>query len=131
MQHIATMAGRKALTSDMVTEAVEIWESLNVLGYNQKKTMVRFIVNNDCSTIDSFDESAEDLQREAEGSEQSTYYASSSIPADQGEVEVLQSESEESEQNTEKLMDEISVNRHADNDESNASRHLDNDKLTF
>jgi len=44
MTHIVSMAGRKALTADMVTEAVDAWESLNVLCYNQEKTMVRFIV---------------------------------------------------------------------------------------
>jgi len=44
MQVIMSMAGRKALTSDMVQEAVDAWESLNVLCYNQDKTQVRFIV---------------------------------------------------------------------------------------
>merc|ERR1712151_413377 len=44
MAHVVSMAGHKALTKEMVEEAVSNWESLSVLCYNPEKTMVRFVV---------------------------------------------------------------------------------------
>merc|ERR1712113_714602 len=44
LAHIVSMAGHKALTREMVEEAISNWESLNVLTWNEQKTMVRFIV---------------------------------------------------------------------------------------
>jgi len=44
MAHIVSMAGHKALTRDMVVEAIENWESLNVLASNPEKTLVKFLV---------------------------------------------------------------------------------------
>lgn len=44
MAHIVSMAGHKALTREMVMEAIENWESLNVLGSNPEKTLVKFLV---------------------------------------------------------------------------------------
>eukprot|EP00931_Biecheleriopsis_adriatica_P022299 TRINITY_DN1436_c0_g1_i2.p1 TRINITY_DN1436_c0_g1~~TRINITY_DN1436_c0_g1_i2.p1 ORF type:complete len:800 (+),score=213.58 TRINITY_DN1436_c0_g1_i2:75-2474(+) len=44
MAHVVSMAGHKALTRDMVLEAIENWESLSVLNFNPEKTMVKFLV---------------------------------------------------------------------------------------
>jgi len=44
MAHVISMAGHKALSSDVVHEAIENWESLSVLTLNLEKTMVRFQV---------------------------------------------------------------------------------------
>eukprot|EP00930_Biecheleria_cincta_P071285 TRINITY_DN587_c0_g2_i1.p1 TRINITY_DN587_c0_g2~~TRINITY_DN587_c0_g2_i1.p1 ORF type:complete len:793 (-),score=194.13 TRINITY_DN587_c0_g2_i1:198-2576(-) len=44
MAHVVSMAGHKALTRDMVFEAIENWESLSVLNLNPEKTMVKFLV---------------------------------------------------------------------------------------
>jgi len=41
---VVSMAGHRALTRDMVIEAIENWESLSVLCQNPEKTMVRFLV---------------------------------------------------------------------------------------
>merc|ERR1712151_1251917 len=40
---VVSMAGHKALTKEMVDEAIANWESLSVVMYNPGKTMVRFI----------------------------------------------------------------------------------------
>merc|ERR1712032_291269 len=44
MGHVVSMAGHKALSREMVVEAIENWESLSVLCQNPERTMVRFIV---------------------------------------------------------------------------------------
>ncbi|CAE8621802.1 unnamed protein product [Polarella glacialis] len=44
MAHVVSMAGHKALTRDMVLEAIDNWESLSVLTSNPEKTMVKFLV---------------------------------------------------------------------------------------
>lgn len=44
MAHVVSMAGHKALTRDMVYEAIDNWESLSVLHFNPDKTMVKFLV---------------------------------------------------------------------------------------
>merc|ERR1712113_424708 len=44
LAHIVSMAGHKALSREMVEEAISNWDSLNVLTWNEQKTMVRFIV---------------------------------------------------------------------------------------
>lgn len=44
LQHIVSMSGHKALTRDMCIEAIENWESLNILCFNPEKTMVKFMV---------------------------------------------------------------------------------------
>lgn len=44
MSHVVSMAGHKALTRDMVYEAIDNWESLSVLNFNPEKTMVKFLV---------------------------------------------------------------------------------------
>merc|ERR1711972_982084 len=44
MAHVVSMAGHKALSSEVVHEAIENWESLSVLTLNPEKTMVRFQV---------------------------------------------------------------------------------------
>merc|ERR1712190_532092 len=44
MTHVVSMAGHRALTSEMVQEAVENWEGLSVLIRNQNKSMVKFLV---------------------------------------------------------------------------------------
>jgi len=44
MAHVVSMAGHKALTRDMVYEAIDNWESLSVLSFNPEKTMVKFLV---------------------------------------------------------------------------------------
>jgi len=44
MAHVVSMAGHKALTRDMCVEAIENWESLNILTFNPEKTMVKFMV---------------------------------------------------------------------------------------
>jgi len=44
MAHVVSMAGHKALTNDMVMEAVENWEGLSVLLRNPEKTLVKFLV---------------------------------------------------------------------------------------
>jgi len=44
MAHVISMAGHKALTNDMVIEAVENWEGLSVLLRNPEKTLVKFLV---------------------------------------------------------------------------------------
>jgi len=44
MAHVVSMSGHKALTRDMVLEAIENWESLSVLTTNPEKTMVKFLV---------------------------------------------------------------------------------------
>merc|ERR1712113_1037568 len=44
MAHVVSMAGHRALTSEMVQEAVENWEGLSVLIRNQNKSMVKFLV---------------------------------------------------------------------------------------
>jgi DNA replication licensing factor MCM7 len=44
LQHIVSMAGHKALTREMCIEAIENWESLNILCFNPEKTMVKFMV---------------------------------------------------------------------------------------
>jgi DNA replication licensing factor MCM7 len=44
LTHVVSMAGHKALTKDMCVEAIENWESLNILCFNPEKTMVKFMV---------------------------------------------------------------------------------------
>jgi len=44
MAHVVSMAGHKALSKDMVNEAMENWESLSVLLRNENKTKVKFVV---------------------------------------------------------------------------------------
>jgi len=44
LAHVESMAGHKALSRDVIREAIENWESLNVLCFNPEKTMVRFLV---------------------------------------------------------------------------------------
>jgi len=44
LAHVVSMAGHRALTKEMVEEAIENWESLSVLCWNPEKTMVRFMV---------------------------------------------------------------------------------------
>merc|ERR1719183_1812549 len=44
LQHVVSMAGHKALTREMCIEAIENWESLNILCFNPEKSMVRFMV---------------------------------------------------------------------------------------
>mmetsp|Transcript_79759 Transcript_79759/g.140790 ORF Transcript_79759/g.140790 Transcript_79759/m.140790 type:complete len:794 (-) Transcript_79759:105-2486(-) len=44
MAHVVSMAGHKALTRDMVFEAIDNWESLSVMTFNPEKTMVKFLV---------------------------------------------------------------------------------------
>jgi len=44
LQHVVSMAGHKALTRDMCIEAIDNWESLNILCFNPEKTMVKFMV---------------------------------------------------------------------------------------
>jgi len=44
LAHIVSMAGHKALTKDMCIEAIENWESLNILCFNPEKTQVKFMV---------------------------------------------------------------------------------------
>jgi len=44
LQHVVSMAGHKALTRDMCVEAIDNWESLNILCFNPEKTMVKFMV---------------------------------------------------------------------------------------
>jgi len=44
LAHVVSMAGHRALTSEMVAEAVENWEGLSVLIRNQNKTSVKFLV---------------------------------------------------------------------------------------
>merc|ERR1712187_575197 len=44
MAHVISMAGHKALSSDVVHEAIENWESLSVLTLDPEKKMVRFQV---------------------------------------------------------------------------------------
>merc|ERR1712019_103685 len=44
MAHVISMAGHKALSSDVVLEAIENWESLSVLTLDPEKKMVRFQV---------------------------------------------------------------------------------------
>jgi len=44
LAHVESMAAHKALNRDMCKEAIENWESLNVLCFNPEKTMVRFLV---------------------------------------------------------------------------------------
>jgi len=44
MAHVVSIAGHKALTKEMVIEAIENWESLSVLTRNPDKTSVKFLV---------------------------------------------------------------------------------------
>merc|ERR1711920_703041 len=44
MTHVVSMAGHRALASEMVQEAVENWEGLSVLIRNKEKTLVKFLV---------------------------------------------------------------------------------------
>jgi DNA replication licensing factor MCM7 len=44
MAHVVSMAGHKALSSEIVLEAIEQWESLSVLTLDSDKKMVRFMV---------------------------------------------------------------------------------------
>jgi len=44
MTHVVSTAGHRALTSEMVQEAVENWEGLSVLIRNQERTLVKFLV---------------------------------------------------------------------------------------
>jgi len=44
LAHVVSMAGHKALTREMVFEAVDNWESLSVMTLNPEKTMVKFLV---------------------------------------------------------------------------------------
>jgi len=44
LQHVVSLAGHKALTREMCLEAIENWESLNILCFNPEKTMVKFMV---------------------------------------------------------------------------------------
>lgn len=44
LQHVVSMAGHKALTRDMCMEAIENWESLNILCFNPEKTLVKFML---------------------------------------------------------------------------------------
>jgi len=42
--HVVSMAGHKALDQEMVSEAIDNWESINVLCRNPEKTKVKFMV---------------------------------------------------------------------------------------
>jgi DNA replication licensing factor MCM7 len=42
--HVVSMAGHKALDREMVAEAIENWESINILCQNENKTKVKFMV---------------------------------------------------------------------------------------
>ncbi|CAJ1330092.1 unnamed protein product [Effrenium voratum] len=44
LTHVVSMAGHKALSKDMVLEAIESWQSLSVVTMNPEKTMVQFMV---------------------------------------------------------------------------------------
>merc|ERR1711865_42288 len=44
LQHVISMSAHKALTREMCIEAIENWESLNILCFNPEKTMVKFMV---------------------------------------------------------------------------------------
>lgn len=44
MAHVVNMAGNKAFNQEMVTEAIENWESLSVMIRNDAKTKVRFLI---------------------------------------------------------------------------------------
>jgi DNA replication licensing factor MCM7 len=43
LQHVVSMAGHKAMNRDMCIEALENWESLNLIIFNPERTMVKFI----------------------------------------------------------------------------------------
>jgi len=43
LQHVISMAGHKAMTKEMCVEAIENWESLNIITFNPERTMVKFI----------------------------------------------------------------------------------------
>jgi len=44
LTHVISMAGHKALTKEMVMEAIQSWQSLSVVLMNPEKTMVQFMV---------------------------------------------------------------------------------------
>jgi len=44
LAHVVSMAGHKALSKEMCEEAIENWQSLNILCFNPEKTMVKFMV---------------------------------------------------------------------------------------
>jgi len=44
LAHIVSMAGHKAMSREVVIEAIEQWENLSVLCQNPEKTMVKFLV---------------------------------------------------------------------------------------
>jgi DNA replication licensing factor MCM7 len=43
LQHVVSMAGHKAMNREMCIEAIENWESLNLLCFNPERTMVKFM----------------------------------------------------------------------------------------
>merc|ERR1712183_1138740 len=43
MQHVVSMAGHKAMNREMCIEALENWESLNLITFNPERTMVKSI----------------------------------------------------------------------------------------
>jgi DNA replication licensing factor MCM7 len=44
LQHVVSMAGHKALNEEQCIEAIDNWQSLNILCFNPEKTMVKFMV---------------------------------------------------------------------------------------
>merc|ERR1712232_119376 len=44
LAHVVSMAGHKAMSREVVIEAIDNWESLSVLCQNPEKTMVKFMV---------------------------------------------------------------------------------------
>jgi len=44
LQHVVSMAGHKALNREQCIEAIDNWQSLNILCFNPEKTMVKFMV---------------------------------------------------------------------------------------
>merc|ERR1719324_873155 len=43
LQHVISMSGHKAMNREMCIEAIENWESLNLLCFNPERTMVKFM----------------------------------------------------------------------------------------
>jgi DNA replication licensing factor MCM7 len=44
LMHVVSMAGHKALNQEQCIEAIDNWQSLNILCFNPEKTMVKFMV---------------------------------------------------------------------------------------
>mmetsp|Transcript_6257 Transcript_6257/g.14421 ORF Transcript_6257/g.14421 Transcript_6257/m.14421 type:complete len:792 (+) Transcript_6257:81-2456(+) len=44
LAHVVSMAGHKALTRELVMEAIDSWQSLSIILMNPEKTMVQFLV---------------------------------------------------------------------------------------